>query len=420
MKIIPTPRILLLSTTLTLVIAAHAADNRFHQDRFVIGLWVDPPVDDRVEERYQEVADANFTVVLGAFGAENDAETEQQLALCEKHGLKLLVGRHGSDLATLPDGPACWGYMLLDEPGPEQFPELARKGEIVRERRPGKLAYTNLLPNYARRWRHGNGSYEEYVRRFCEEVHPDVLSMDHYPHFRPDLDGREDYCDNLATLRDLALEYDVPMWNFFNAMPFQDHTDPTEAQIRWQIFTSLAYGAKGVMYFCYQTVGGWEFPKGNAMIAIDGSKTHHWYEAQRMNAQLKAWGPTLMKLKSTLVYRVAPGLVPKTVLEFGPIADITREDRDPHHDYIIGLFDHEDGREAVLVNNYNFAYSAWPTITFRMDPSEVVELDKEGNEVPLKDDSPDLEGLQFRLDAGEGRLFLMPKVAVPKPDRYPY
>ena len=55
-----------------------------------------------------------------------------------------------------------------------------------------------------------------------------------------------------------------------------------------------------------------------------------------------------------------------------------------------------------------------------MDPTEVVELNKEGKEVPLKDDSPDLEGLQFRLDAGEGRLFLMPKVEVPKPDRYPY
>ena len=34
-------------------------------------------------------------------------------------------------------------------------------------------------------------------------------------------------------------------------MPFAGHSDPTEAQLAWQIFTSLAYGAKGILYFCY-------------------------------------------------------------------------------------------------------------------------------------------------------------------------
>ena len=32
-------------------------------------------------------------------------------------------------------------------------------------------------------------------------------------------------------------------------MVFGGKRDPTEAQIRWQVFTSLAYGAKGVLYF---------------------------------------------------------------------------------------------------------------------------------------------------------------------------
>jgi hypothetical protein len=411
--------ILILFMTTFVVVTAIAAlvpkaimqhtDNRFHQERFVIGFWVDPPADERMDERYQEIANANFTLVFGGFGAQTDQEIKRQLALCDQYGLGLLVTRHGKALDTLPDGPACWGYMLLDEPGPEKFSELARKGQIVHERRPGKLAFTNLLPNNARRWRHGGGSYDEYVRRFCEQVDPDVLSMDHYPHFRADMDGREDYCDNLAILREYALKYNIPMWNFFNAMPFQAHTDPTESQIRWQIFTSLVYGAKGVMYFCYQTIASWEFKKGNALIAADGSKTHHWYQAQRINAQLKAWSPTLMKLKSTLVYRITPGHIPSKVLEFGPIEDIKREDRDPHHDYLIGIFDHEDGRQAVLITNYHFAYSAWPTLKFRMDPSEIVELGQNGDEIPLRDDSPDLAGWQFRLDAGEGRLFLMPK-----------
>jgi hypothetical protein len=34
-------------------------------------------------------------------------------------------------------------------------------------------------------------------------------------------------------------------------MPYDKmHTDPTEAMLRWQAMTALAYGSSGVMYFC--------------------------------------------------------------------------------------------------------------------------------------------------------------------------
>ena len=35
---------------------------RFVQDRFAIGFWVDPPIDERADQRYAEIAAANFTV----------------------------------------------------------------------------------------------------------------------------------------------------------------------------------------------------------------------------------------------------------------------------------------------------------------------------------------------------------------------
>ncbi|MDD8052281.1 MAG: hypothetical protein PHG55_13140, partial [Verrucomicrobiota bacterium] len=42
---------------------------RFVQDRFAIGFWVDPPLGEDADLRYQEIADAHFTMVLGGFGA---------------------------------------------------------------------------------------------------------------------------------------------------------------------------------------------------------------------------------------------------------------------------------------------------------------------------------------------------------------
>ena len=71
---------------------------------------------------------------------------------------------------------------------------------------------------------------------------------------------------------------------------------------------------------------------------------------------------------------------------------------------------HVDGRRAVMLNNYRFAYTAWPTVEFDMPTSQVREVDqKTGREVPVYDDSPNMKGLQVSLDAGAGRLFLLPK-----------
>jgi len=390
--------------------AAHAAET-FVQDRLAIGLWVDPPLDANADARYKELADANFTLVIGGFGGTGVEKVSQQLALCEKYGLRLVAPSHGIAPEDLPDGPALWGYSLRDEPSAADFPDLRQKADAIRKVRPGKLCYINLFPNYANEKQLGTPAYDEHVRLFVETLEPSVLSMDHYPIFLPGRDGREGYCENLAVMRKYALERNIPFWNFFNIMPYGPHTDPTEGQLRWQIFTSLAYGAKGLLYFCYYTPVSDEFPKGGAIIARDGRRTRHYYEAQRINAELKNLGPTLMQLASTGVYRVSEeaGDKPETVLQGTPIVNITRADHDPPHDYLIGVFRHADGRRAVLLNNYRFAYTAWPTVTFDVPADQVIEVDKRTGEMaPVIDDSPEMEGLQISLGAGDGRLFVLP------------
>jgi hypothetical protein len=237
----------------------------------------------------------------------------------------------------------------------------------------------------------------------------DVLSMDHYPIFKPDADGRDAYCANLDVMRTYSLERNIPFWNFFNTMPFGPHTDPTEAQLRWQIYTSIAYGAKGVLYFCYYTPFSAEFPKGGAIIGRDDRRTRHYDQARRINEQIKNLGPTLMQLTSIGVYRVGPEDDPAHVLAGTPIKNLVRARHDPKPDYLVGVFQHADGRRAVLLNNYRFAYTAWPTVEFDSDPAQVIEVDRSsGMEIAVIDDSPDMDGLQLSLDAGEGRLFLLP------------
>lgn len=67
-------------------------------------------------------------------------------------------------------------------------------------------------------------------------------------------------------------------------MPYGPPTDFTESQLRWQDFASLCYGARGVLYFCYFTPQGGEFPKGGAIIARDDTPTRHYDQAKRLSA----------------------------------------------------------------------------------------------------------------------------------------
>ena len=325
----------MIAVGLNVSVGAQAA-KRFAQDRFAIGYWVGPQTSENLRERYREIAEANFTLVIGSHGM----DVAQQLAFCREFGLKAIVDAAG---LALPDDDACWGFALKDEPAAGEFAELARRAEEVRARHPGKFGYINLFPNYASPVQLGTATYEEHVERFVREVKPEVLSMDHYPLMRPGADGRGAYLDNLATMRTHSLKAGIPFWNFFYSMPFNDRLDPTEAQIRWQIFASIAYGAKGVLYFCYWTPGkgaggAGEFPKGGAIITAEGLKTRHYDEARRINAELKNLGPTLMNLTSLRVLRLKTDTDVQEALAGLPLRNITRVAGDPPGEFLVGIF----------------------------------------------------------------------------------
>src|ERR1051325_5680855 len=204
----------------TIAIGAQSQERpaRFLQDRFAIGYWVGPQTSENLRERYREIAEANFTVVIGSHGM----DVAKQLDLCREFGLKAIVDPAG---LVLPSHDACWGFSLIDEPNASQFPELARRAEEVRARHPGKFGYINLFPNYASPAQLGTATYDEHVEKFVREVKPEVLSMDHYPVMRPGADGRAAYLENLATMRTHSLRAGIPFWNYFYSMPFNDRLD---------------------------------------------------------------------------------------------------------------------------------------------------------------------------------------------------
>jgi hypothetical protein len=393
--------LLIAANFLLAAFVANAGGDRFIQKDFVIGLWNSPERGD-FNKAYKQIAQANFNLVVGTLGT--NAST--QLKLCKKYGLQALVSANPTN--KLPDSRALMGYMIADEPAAGSFPEMAKAIEQVRKLKPGKLGYVNLFPNYAPAWTFGGPTYDDYLRGFIEVAKPDVLSMDHYPVMRPNRDSRPDYRANLESCRTQSLKAGIPFWNYFASMPLFEHLDPTEAQLRWQIFSSIAYGAKGVLYFCYWTPRGPGFAKGGAVISAEGVPTRHFDEARRINAELKNWGPTLMKLKNTGAYYIATTNATAIPATSG-LTNLAGINGDPVANYIVGTFETDDHQRAIVIVNDSYSFTGWLTLKFDVPNSRVLELSKEtGQLTPLVDDSPEIPGLQVSFGAGDGRLFLLP------------
>ena len=121
-----------------------------------------------------------------------------------------------------------------------------------------KLDFVNLFPTY---WdgTPGKEEYEKYIDAFIasQEFKPKVLCFDNYPLLKTEFGGfRNDYYSNLEIIRKKSLEYNIPFWMIVMAGEHDYYKRPTFEEISLQVYSALAYGAKGIGYYLYAR--GWE------------------------------------------------------------------------------------------------------------------------------------------------------------------
>src|SRR5205814_983668 len=92
-------------------------------------------------------------------------------------------------------------------------------------------------------------------------------------------------------------------------------------------------------------------------------------------------GPTLMNLTNLGVIRVKTDSSARAALTNAPIRNLSRVGGDPAGEFVIGNFKHADGRRAVLILNHNYSFTAWPTVEFDADPSQVMEVSKSDGKI---------------------------------------
>jgi hypothetical protein len=388
----------LLCVSLLFTLAPPATAEAPQQDAFFpLMAWDGPPNDPKV---FQTMRECGLTIAgfVPPAGLDN----------CHAAGLKAIVSdarTSGYDwtnvdadaarkqvtelVEQVKDHPTLYGYYLRDEPTTAFFSGLAKVSDVVQELHPGAWPYINLFPNYADMGQLGAPSYDAYLERFIEVCRPPILSYDHYAL----LEGggmRDNYFANLEAVRRAGLKHNLPTWNIVSTVACLTYREATPADLRFQVYTSLAYGMRGIGYFKYFAV-----PIGNFRAApIDhfGHKTPTWDILQNVNLQVAQLAPTLLALKSDRVYHF--GETPEGCT--GP--DDKSLVSEVGENMLVGDFTHKDGARYVMIVNKDFVHSAVCAPKFRQSPKKLELVSPySGALVPY-------EGEQVWLAPGQGHL----------------
>ena len=245
-------------------------------------------------------------------------------------------------IAEVGNHPAVFGYYLRDEPPASYFDGLEKVASVVREKAPGKWPYINLFPNYANSDQLATKDYPAYLEKFVAARHPPIMSYDHYALMDDGSLGGQ-YFENLEQMRAAAKKADVPFWNIVLGVAHFNFAEPSFAGLRFQVYTTLAYGGRGISYFTYFTSTTGNYRLG----AIDqfGNPSPTWYFMQNVNLQIQKLAPTLLKLTSDDVYHF--GKMPAGCHLPGKSSLLS--DLDGH--MMAGDFTHADGSKWVMVVN---------------------------------------------------------------------
>jgi hypothetical protein len=146
-------------------------------------------------------------------------------------------------------------------------------------------------------------AYQEHLRRFVDFVRPGLISYDHYQFTVQGDMGH--YFLNLALIRKAALAAKLPFLNIVQACSWSPTMRvPNAEEVRYLVYTSLAYGAQGISYYVYCHPG-----HTGAIANADGTPTALYPALKVLNRDFAAIAGQLQPMISHGVYHC--GMLPE-------------------------------------------------------------------------------------------------------------
>jgi hypothetical protein len=405
--------------------AQNTRNSNWKQKEIIVTAW---NITEPKSSTYKGIALEKYNLIL----IDNIVE---KLDLAEKNNLRGMF-RHGlispsslhdptklKELDRLIDKVkkyrALEAYYIKDEPTAGEFGEYAELVAYLHKKDPARLAYINLLPIYASEAQlgvlpntfdrtkikcptHLQGVgledknilvYLEHLRRFITIVKPDLISYDHY-HFFESGDGQQ-YFLNLALISQVAQEAKIPFMNYIQAGKYlKDWRLPTAEEIRFQVYTTLAYGGKGISYFTYW---GSEADGG---LYRDGKQSRLARDVGAINSEIRKLSPTLISLNSKGIYHTEPlPLGGERIPNDSPVKILSKGE------FVVGLFGKDKKATTFMIANRNRKDKQKAEIQVNIAGKRLQELDRKTGKWRRVVNLSLARKIKLTLEAGDGRLF---------------
>lgn len=363
---------------------------------FTIGQWVNIPnkyswlnydtgkiengsvlTDAEFEEQYRYIKEAGINLASNQLGEGSTAACVKLLKNAEKQGIgqivfdaalrNVLLDASISDaeavdrgmelVESYKDSPALVGHNMEDEPTLGEFDGLERAYRRYKYIFPDKLFYTNLFPVIAPPSMVGE-EYTDYVKASAKKLPVKMISYDHYPLYG--YEGKTSVIDNFLLNMELVIDGKNPeqeMWTFLQSGNSAGTRAPeTYADIAWQAYSFMAFGGKGIWWFCYSEVPSERF---SGMINGKGERTEAYYLVQKVNKEILSFDHVYLNFdwKGVLTYNGKnteklnenfANLQSSLIDSHERIANVEAEE-----DLLVGAFKDGDGRDGFMAVNFS-------------------------------------------------------------------
>lgn len=382
-----------------------------------------PPTPDYInDEQYRLMADAGINWVMGS-GEETLATVENQkkmLALCEKNGIKLIA--HDSSLGTELSGKseeyvasqvskyfdysALGGFYIKDEPyNPNEYLDI----------------YTNLKKAFPDGYMHLNfftsaayisdelykGQMNDWCRLCAANGYPvDYLIYDRYPFgLQAGTMDRGGFYSNIRAVHDVGLENDVRTGTYIQTVKQSAlFRRPTASELRYEMYSSLAFGFKQLSFFTWFTPVNRNEPFEDGIISPTGVPNEHYEYIKEINHEILAIGSTLVKCDALEVYLNGKDTYGQPSIP----SDFFVQPQKNDQSYTVSFLKHkETGRNYLMVVNNDYTNASEVDLTFDSSITSLSSVSRtDGSLAPVELDNG---SLHLDLAAGDAAFFALPE-----------
>lgn len=382
------------------------------QERFTFGFWHSLDISECDEKTVDDWHEAGITVPQSPRyqdTPQDKGKLRWMLDACAERGMQAILldprtrvpggswegrtplpldYREGCKSAVWDFGnhPGVKGFFLRDEPPKSVLKAVCDAHRIMLDLAPDKLPYINQYPYHGDIAQlYGFISWPEYLDRFVETANATQLSYDCYCQMMEGPSENPLYFQNLEFMRDAALRHRIPFWNIILATPHFRYRAPSKDDMRWQLYTSLAYGCGGLLYFTWYTPLLSNYRDGP--IDAHGERSERWYMIRDLHRDFRArFEQVYLRLRSQQVCHWPDAPEGSRVLDgTGLVAEIKSDGDDG--EFVVGEFLDERNRPWVMVVNRSPRHSTQAHLTFRTPPKAWYMLDYQGKEVIASGDA---------------------------------